>query len=109
MECDQQALIWTDIHTAAFFRLIRTGANRQIHTGFNVGAHKMRGATPVSYGTRSAVELDDDWVRVHRNRLWAAAALQRRNCGPTVWLMRALTFQRKRPSVSRYPDGALHL
>ena len=56
---DQQALIWTDIHTGRLFSFDPGTGESAIHSGFNVGAHAkcVRGLRLFHMGRRSAVEL----------------------------------------------------
>jgi len=65
---DQQALIWTDIHTGRLFLFDPgTGENRQIHSGFNVGGLMQNASGGYACFIWDGVVLwnsDDDWVRV---------------------------------------------
>ena len=65
---DQQALIWTDIHTGRLFSFDPgTGENRQIHSGFKVGGLMQNASGGYACFIWDGVVLwnsDDDWVRV---------------------------------------------
>ena len=65
---EEEALIWTDIHTGRLFSFDpSTGENRQIHSGFNVGGLMQNASGGYACFIWDGLVLwnsDDDWVRV---------------------------------------------